>query len=321
MIIVKFAELQNVNMKILLQIIVCTRNRAFILPECLDALLPQLLKGKCELLVVDNGSEDETSEVVMSRLLNYGEVLKYEYFSDIGLSKARNYGVNVSDADWIGYIDDDAKVPLGFVEQVLNFIRSEGFDCFGGTYTAWEKYGRPCWLPQDYGNKSLIREQKGEVPEGEYLSGGVFFCKASALKLLGGFREDLGMNGDVIGYGEEDEFQIRARAAGISIGYDPELYIEHCILPHKLNLRWHLGRFFAAGRVFGKIHRPSLSYSTYWFLRTLVGALFIRLPIKIILLVFQKNFCWKKIIYETMQYPLKYAGCMVSCYNRNGVRG
>ncbi|MDV7400276.1 hypothetical protein RZS08_53170, partial [Arthrospira platensis SPKY1] len=74
-------------------------------------------------------------------------------------------------------MDDDARVADGFVSKVLETIHSGQFDCFGGTYYAWHKYGKPEWLPADFGNKPEIRKDVGEVPEGLYLSGGILFFR------------------------------------------------------------------------------------------------------------------------------------------------
>ena len=70
--------------------IVCTRNRAEMLARAIDSLVAQSLPAKkYEILVVDNGSTDNTPELLHERASQYGN-LRYVSEPELGLSKARN---------------------------------------------------------------------------------------------------------------------------------------------------------------------------------------------------------------------------------------
>lgn len=291
-----------------LTIIVCTRNRASILAECLHSLSKQsVAASEYNVLVVDNASTDATKSII-EQYTNAHENFEYAFEGKVGLSRARNTGWSLTETVWVGYMDDDAKAPEAFVERALYLISAYDFDCFGGTYYAWYKYGKPEWLPADFGNKPILRSAVGCLEEGEHLSGGIFFCKRDWLEQLNGFDTCLGMT-DELGYGEEDDLQQRLRAAGGTIGYDPGFYIEHCVLPHKLKLGWHLRSAYRHGLSTQLYNgRKTLPELVYWVFRTLAIGVLKRFPLSIKGLLIDKDTYWQNIVLEIIQLPLQYAG-------------
>lgn len=84
-------------------VIVPTYNRAHLLPKAIDSVLKQTC-GDFELIVVDDGSEDETKEL----LKEYTDKrILYEYQQNKGRSAARNLGARLSIGDYICFLDDD----------------------------------------------------------------------------------------------------------------------------------------------------------------------------------------------------------------------
>ncbi len=231
-----------------LSIIVCTYNRAAILLECMESLAGQSVDpDNYEVLIIDNNSTDETRASAVHFI---SENKNFMLFSEPiqGLSHARNRGWRESRTEWIAYIDDDAKAPRNFVEQILSVIDRHDFDCFGGRYVPWYKYGKPPWYKDEYGSSALDQTRAGILEKG-YLSGGVMVIKKSVLVHFGGFPHFLGMKGDVISYGEETYLQTKLRGSGYRIGYDPDLVIEHLVPAYKMRVGWFLFSAFSRGKV------------------------------------------------------------------------
>ncbi len=82
-------------------VVVCTRNRPELLNQCLAAV-SQLDYGKFDVLVVDNGGDERTSEV--AAFWGAGYVREPE----LGASRARNRGARMSHSEIVAYLDDDA---------------------------------------------------------------------------------------------------------------------------------------------------------------------------------------------------------------------
>ncbi|MEM9830574.1 MAG: glycosyltransferase family 2 protein [Bacteroidota bacterium] len=227
-------------------IIICTYNRANILSDCLQSLVEQTCDPSLfEVLIVDNNSTDETPQIARQYTEQYThfQLVKEELQ---GLSHARNQGYQEANTPWVSYVDDDAKAYPNYAERAIWTIQNFDFDCFGGTYYAWHKYGKPSWLPDNYGTKSLIQEEVGIMEKG-FASGGVIVFKKSVLEALGGFPTHLGMTGNKISYGEEIYLQTQMRSQGYILGFDPELKIDHLVAKYKLKLWWHVKSSFRKG--------------------------------------------------------------------------
>lgn len=105
-------------------IIITTRNRAPFLRDTLQALRTvQTPDGlEAEVLVVDNGSSDETADVVRAARLDH-LALRYVCESHPGQCYARNRGLAETDGEMIMFIDDDVRTPpdwlAGMCEPML----------------------------------------------------------------------------------------------------------------------------------------------------------------------------------------------------------
>src|SRR5205085_8190870 len=83
--------------------------------RCLAALGEQDFDGEIELIVVDDGSADETSAVAER---HGAHVVRHE--TSRGLSASRNDGVRASHADIVGFLDDDCIPERGWARAILS---------------------------------------------------------------------------------------------------------------------------------------------------------------------------------------------------------
>jgi len=101
--------------------------------RCLDSLLRQA-GGSVEIIVVDDGSTDQTAAVA-SRLAQDHPSLRVIRQSNSGVVAARERGVAQSSGEWVTFVDADDWVDEGFLDVVLRTsLRAEtdliqtGFD-------------------------------------------------------------------------------------------------------------------------------------------------------------------------------------------------
>jgi glycosyltransferase involved in cell wall biosynthesis len=83
-------------------VIVPTYNSAHFLTEALDSILDQTWDD-FEIIVIDDGSTDETGDVVGS----YGDQVRYFYKPNGGPSSARNMGIERARGGYVAFLDSD----------------------------------------------------------------------------------------------------------------------------------------------------------------------------------------------------------------------
>jgi glycosyltransferase involved in cell wall biosynthesis len=94
--------------KPLVSIIIPTYNRAHLISETLDSVLAQTYKN-WECIIVDDGSNDNTDEVV-SEYVKKNNRFKFYHRPDEHLpggNGARNYGFKMSKGEYVNWLDDD----------------------------------------------------------------------------------------------------------------------------------------------------------------------------------------------------------------------
>jgi len=98
-------------------VIIPTYNRGWAIAEAVDSVLEQDFYDY-ELIVVDDGSTDNTSDILRS----YGNAITAIYQSNKGVSAARNRGIEASSGELIAFLDsDDLWLPRKLSRQVAFF--------------------------------------------------------------------------------------------------------------------------------------------------------------------------------------------------------
>jgi len=83
-------------------VIIPTYNRASLISATLDSVLEQSLRPT-EVIVVDDGSTDDTAEVVA----RYATRIRYVRQDNAGVAAARNHGASLASGEWIAFVDSD----------------------------------------------------------------------------------------------------------------------------------------------------------------------------------------------------------------------
>jgi glycosyltransferase involved in cell wall biosynthesis len=96
-------------------VIIPTYNSARYIPAAIESILAQTLQD-IEVLVIDDGSEDDTNLVVR----RYGGPVHYFYQKNHGVAAARNRGIEKSRGRYIAFLDaDDTWLPHKLERQLV----------------------------------------------------------------------------------------------------------------------------------------------------------------------------------------------------------
>ena len=204
-------------------IIICTRNRAESLRLTLDAIsglaVPQ--GWKVELLVVDNGSSDNTRQVIReSRLPNLS--LRYVEEPTPGLSFARNTGLSMARGSIIIFTDDDVRPVNNWIELLVKPLLENKADATGGgikladhLHRAWMEPVHLMWL-------AATAPGEGRAPE---MIGANMAFNRAVLERVPSFDTELGAGR--LGFMEDTLFWKRLVAEGYRVVEVPEALVVH----------------------------------------------------------------------------------------------
>jgi glycosyltransferase involved in cell wall biosynthesis len=288
----------------LISVVVCTYNRADLLPTCLQSLADQTLdKELYEVILVHNSTDDtqKIAELFSKTESNFRIIIETKK----GLSHARNRGWKEAKGDYIAYTDDDCKLPEQWLTVARSIIEDPAPEIFGGPYYAFYNSPKPMWFKDEYGSHVIHTSPKILNPE-EFLSGNNFFIKKELIAKLDGFDTNLGMSGTTIGYGEETDVQIKIRSQypELFIYYHPSLFVYHLVRKEKMTTKWILydnfinGQYsaliFSGTKVTKKTILHAFIYHTGWcFIRT------VSLPVSLFIRDRKKYPVYQNYFYET----------------------
>ena len=100
-------------------IIIPTYNRAHFITHAINSVLKQTYTN-FELIVIDDGSTDNTEEIVENFK---NEKIIYHKIENSERSFARNYGASVSKGDYINFLDSDDTLYPNHLSEAIQFIK------------------------------------------------------------------------------------------------------------------------------------------------------------------------------------------------------
>jgi glycosyltransferase involved in cell wall biosynthesis len=211
-------------------VIVTTYNRAAMLEAALRSLLHQELGDlSVDIIVVDNGSTDETRNVVDRLPVPPPLSLRYVVEREKGVAHARNRGLRESIAEWIAFLDDDEIADPEWLQELTTAALGVDAACVGGR-VALDEHAlvRPL--------RPFCRALLGETPggdgprpfQGKALPGtGNVLVHRTALDAVGRFDASL------VHGAEDSDFFGRLRDAGLPAWYHPRARIVHRVPPYR----------------------------------------------------------------------------------------
>ena len=220
-------------------IIICTCNRAAGLRQALEALGKVRIPSgwKAEVLVVDNGSSDDTATVARNtKLLNLKA--RYLYEPQRGKSNALNTGLTEARGEIILTTDDDVIVPEDWVEQMVFPIINAGYDAIIGRIRPAPHLLRAWLTPTHHSMIASNGETEVHNVNYEFIGASMAF-RRSALERVPGFDPELGPG--ALGLGEDTLFGWQLLEAGSKIAYAREAAVQHHFDPSRLRRTIWLG--------------------------------------------------------------------------------
>lgn len=102
-------------------IIVPVYNTGSKLRKCIESLVNQTMQD-IEIVIVNDGSTDESEKIIKSYEKQYPKIIKYYKKENTGVSDTRNYGLEKAKSDYIMYIDSDDYIEKNTLEKLTKYI-------------------------------------------------------------------------------------------------------------------------------------------------------------------------------------------------------
>src|SRR5436309_1709203 len=212
-------------MALIASVVIPTRNRRATLAALLERVAPQAKAAAAEVVVVDNGSTDDTPELL--RPLEAQGQLRVVREPTPGATRARNAGARAARGDVLAFVDDDALPADGWLAALLVPFANPRVAAAGGRVSLRFAGALPGWWdatlatylaaydlgpePADLGARPWY-----DSPRGLNLA-----VRRDALLAVGGFNLRLGPRAGRPSVGEESDLCFRLLARGHEIRYVP----------------------------------------------------------------------------------------------------
>lgn len=204
--------------------VICTRNEGQYIRSTIDAILRTTFTGKVEIIVIDDGSTDGSTDFLISPKYRNVSFIRHK---NLGVAGARHLGASIASGDVLLFLDAHLRVNRDWLEGLLFPLRDPNIHAvcpsirnitvtneeistfYGGIWDQW-------FIWQPIGTKPI---GISEVP---LSPGGATAIRKTVYNDIGGHLQQFR------GWGYEDqEFSLRLWVSGYRVVVQPRVKITH----------------------------------------------------------------------------------------------
>jgi len=235
-----------------LSVLIPTRNRAALACGLLDSLaqLPAV-PWKWEVIVLDNGSTDDTAERVKQKQAELPIDIRYVLEPRPGLHEGRNRGALEARGKYLAYLDDDMVLAPTWLQGVDLLEEGKADAVVGRIVPKWEA-PPPQWLTRMFeggvfGPLALLDLGEFPIETGHFYGCNLFLPRQTVLD-FGGFHPD-GMPKELLQYRGDGEtgLWLKMKAAGKKLWYAPLAIAYHIVPTERMTLEYMKQRAYNQG--------------------------------------------------------------------------
>lgn len=241
-------------------IIIPTLNNAKYLKNALISVQNQTFpKDGYEIIVVDNGSTDNTRQVTEQIITAYPtHQIRYIYEPEPGLLSGRHRGAKEAKGQVLVFVDDDIEADKGWLAAIMDAFQDSSVHLVGGPSMPDYESEPPAWIERFWtqheygrwcGSLSLLDfgEQIREI-DPLFVFGLNFAIRKETLFEVGGFHPDCipkhlqRFQGD-----GETAVSIKTREKGLKTVYHPKALVLHKVPNERMTVEYFEKRAFYQG--------------------------------------------------------------------------
>lgn len=104
--------------------IVPVYNTGLYIKKCLDSIINQTFKEEIEIILIDDGSTDNSDELIKEYIekSNSKDIIKYYTKENEGIAKTRNLGIDKANGKYIFFVDSDDYIDKETIKKLKPYI-------------------------------------------------------------------------------------------------------------------------------------------------------------------------------------------------------
>ena len=220
-----------------ISVIVATRNRAASLKELLESLATQQTDAQAayEVLVIDNGSTDDTRQTVEALQIGFPAPLRYHYEPRPGKPWALNAGMALAHGAILAFTDDDVVASPSWLSALHRCFLEERVDAVTGKILPCWLAPRPAWLTDrafrsvatlGCVNHGSVRRRTLDGQDCRWVGGNLAIRREATVR-VGDYDVRMARSQDM-------EYYHRCLAQGLLICYEPDAVVFHKVGPERM---------------------------------------------------------------------------------------
>jgi len=221
-----------------LHVVICVHNALHYAELCIESVL-RYTKPPYDLTIVNDGSERETTEMLTRYFKRYSHIHMIHHPEAKGYTKAANAGLRASEADYTILLNSDTLVSPNWAQKIIDCGESSKLIGIIGPLSNAATYQSVPFVFDDKG-RWMQNHIPGEITVAAYAraiddvslktyprvpvaNGFCFAVKRNVIKAIGYLDEETFPRG----YGEENDYCLRAADAGFEIAIADNAYVYH----------------------------------------------------------------------------------------------
>ncbi len=214
-----------------LSIVILTCNQKALTERCLQSIYDLTLSSQIEIIVIDNGSTDDTDSLISNK---YPRVIYHRNDKNNGVASGRNLGVSLSRGTMIMFLDNDTIAEPSTILEMLDYINGHSdigllAPCLispsGQIQQSFKQFPGIGIKLKNFLSNGQASQYVPLVPdtpiEPFYVIGAAQLFSRHLFNLIGGLDSR-------IFYGPEDaDFCMAVRSYGLRVVYNPQFTIIH----------------------------------------------------------------------------------------------
>lgn len=231
-----------------ISVIIPTIGRHPQLKNCLISLLGQTILPD-EIVVVDNTNQKQALAIIENISHPKKVMINYVWEPKKGVAYARNAGLRRAKYDLIAFVDDDCVTDKNWIKNIIFSSKKNPYLILQGRsinglpdniYSCVEHFNTECFVLSE-----IYKDDKNQVWSKMLITRNCAFRKSI-------FRKPLFFDTRFSYFFEDTDFSFQAREKGISILYQPKIFVTHFGRTNFIN---HFKRLFHCGPDFSKFQK------------------------------------------------------------------